>query len=121
MFEEIRKIESLIEDGKEYVQTRIDEIKLAAADKSSRVLSLTVSVFLTAAVFFLFFVMISVAAALFLGDWLGSRGLGFLIVAGLVLLATLWIWFKREHWIRRPIRKALLRVLFDEEEHHDKS
>jgi hypothetical protein len=117
MLDEIRKIESLIEDGKQYVQTRIDEMKLTAADKSSRLLSLTVSVFLTVAVFFLFFVLIAVAAALFLGNWLGSLGLGFLIVAGLVLLATAWIWFKREHWIRRPIRKALLRVLFDEEKH----
>jgi hypothetical protein len=42
-----------------------------------------------------------------------------LIVAGLVLLATLWIWYKREYWIRRPIRKALLRVLFDEEKKDD--
>jgi hypothetical protein len=119
MLDEIRKIESLIEDGKQYVQTRLDEMKLAAADKSSRLLSLTVSVFLTAAVFFLFFVLIAVAGALFLGDWLGSRSLGFLIVAGLVLLATLWIWYKREYWIRRPIRKALLRVLFDEEKKDD--
>ena len=121
MLDEIRKIESLIEDGKQYVQTRIDEMKLVAADKSSRLLSLTVSIFLTAAVFFLFFVLIAVAVALFIGDWLGSRGLGFLLVSGLVLLTSLWIWIKRERWIRRPIRKALLRVLFDDEEHTNRS
>lgn len=115
MFDEIRKVESLIDEGKRYVQTRIDELKLAAADKSSRLLSLTVAVFLTAGVFFLFFVLLTVALAFFVGDWLGSRGLGFMIVAGVVLLFALWIWSKRERWIRRPIRNALLRVLFDEE------
>ena len=115
MLDEIRKIESLIDEGKRYVQTRIDEMKLAAADKSARILSLTVSVFLTAAVFFLFFVLITVALAFFVGDWLGSRGLGFLIVSGLTLLSAIWIWSLRERWIRRPIRNALLRVLFEEE------
>jgi O-antigen/teichoic acid export membrane protein len=101
------------------VQTRIDEMKLSAADKSARILSLTVSVFLTAAVFFLFFVLIAVALALFVGDWLGSRGLGFLIVAVISLLAAFWIWVMRERWIRRPIRNALLRVLFEEENKHE--
>ena len=115
MFDEIRKVESLIDEGKRYVQTRIDELKLTAADKSSRLLSLTVAVFLTAAVFFLFFVLFAVALAFFLGDWLGSRGLGFMIIAGLTLLFALWIWGKRERWIRRPIRNALLRVLFEDE------
>ncbi len=115
MFDEIKKVESLIDEGKRYVQTRIDELKLAAADKSSRLLSLTVAIFLTAAVFFLFFVLLATASAFFVGDLLGSRGLGFLIVSGVVLLSALWIWSKREKWIRRPIRNALLRVLFDEE------
>lgn len=115
MFDEIKKVESLIDEGKRYVQTRIDELKLAAADKSSRLLSLTVAIFLTAAVFFLFFVLITIALAFFVGDWLGSRGSGFLIVSALALLGALWIWVKRERWIRRPIRNALLHVLFDEE------
>jgi hypothetical protein len=119
MLDEIRKIESLIDEGKRYVQTRIDEMKLSAADKSARILSLAVSVFLTAAVFFLFFVLIAVALALFVGDWLGSRGLGFLIVAVISLLAAFWIWVMRERWIRRPIRNALLRVLFEEENKHE--
>ena len=121
MLDEIRKIESLIDEGKRYVQTRIDEMKLSAADKSARLLSLTVSVFLTAAVFFLFFVLISVALALFVGDWLGSKGLGSLIVSVFSLLAALWIWSKRERWIRRPIRNALLRVLFEEEKKDERS
>lgn len=119
MLDEIRKIESLLEEGKQYMQTRLDELKLSAADKSARLLSLTVSVFLTAAVFFLFFVLIAVALALFVGDWLGSRGLGFLIVSVLSLLAALWIWSMRERWIRRPIRNALLRVLFEEDKKHE--
>ena len=115
MFDEIRKVESLIDEGKRYVQTRIDELKLAAADKSSRLLSLTVAIFLTATVFFLFFVLFAVALAFFVGDWLGSRGLGFLIIAGSTLLFAGWVWVKRERWIRRPIRNALLRVLFEDE------
>jgi hypothetical protein len=121
MLDEIGKIESLIDEGKRYVQTRLDEMKLSAADKSARLLSLTVSVFLTAAVFFLFFVLISVALAFFIGDWLGSRPIGFLIVAGIGLLGALWIWSMRETWIRRPIRNALLRVLFEEEKKHEES
>jgi len=75
MFDELRKIESLIEEGKQYLQTRVDQLKLSAADKSARLLSLTVSVFLTAAVFFLFFVLIAVPVLFFwgigwvVGDW----------------------------------------------------
>jgi hypothetical protein len=40
-------------------------------------------------------------------------------VAVLSLLAALWIWVMRERWIRRPIRNALLRVLFEEENKHE--
>lgn len=119
MFDELRKIESLIDEGKQYLQTRLDQLKLSAADKSARLLSLTVSVFLTAAVFFLVFVLIAVAGAFFLGDWLGSRGLGFLLMALLTLLLAGWVWSRRERWIRRPIRNALLRVLFEEEKKHE--
>lgn len=119
MFEEIRKIESLIDEGKQYLQTRLDQLKLSAADKSARLLSLAVSVFLTAGVFFLFFVLLAVSAALFVGDWLGSRGLGFLFISFLSLLLAVWVWSRREKWIRRPIRNALLRILFDEEKKHE--
>ena len=119
MFDEIRKIESLIDEGKQYLQTRIDQLKLSAADKSARLLSLAVSVFLTAAVFFLFFVLLAVSAALFIGDWLGSPAWGFLFVAFVSLLLAVWVWSRREKWIRRPIRNALLRVLFEEEKKHE--
>lgn len=119
MSEEFRKFESLAEQLRAYVNTRVSQAKLSMAEKISKLAATMIAMLLSALVFFLFFVLLTVAAALLVGQWLNSLWLGFLIVAGLVLLTGLIIWLAKDRLIRIPIMNALIEALFDKDEEHE--
>jgi len=114
--EEFKKIESLIDRLREYVNTRIAQVKLSFAEKISNVAALIIAVLMSALVFFLFLVLASVAASIAIGQWLDNYWLGFLIVAGLILIIGILLWSFRERWLQRPIMKILIKTLFNKSE-----
>ncbi|MGB3005510.1 MAG: phage holin family protein [Chitinophagaceae bacterium] len=120
MSEEFKKAESLVDQLKEYVNTRVSQAKLSVAEKTSKVVSLLIAMLVIALVFFLFFVLISVAAAIVIGQWLNSMWLGFVIVAGLCLLLGLLLWLAKERLIRIPVMNILIEALFGKEEENEK-
>jgi len=66
--------------------------------------------------FFLFLVLICIAGAIVLGQWLESFWLGFLIVGGIVFVVGLVLWIFKDRLIRKPIMNVLINVMFDKEE-----
>ncbi len=116
MSEEFKNIESLVEQLKEYANTRLSQLKLSVVEKISKVISIIIAVLMSALVFFLFLLLASVAAAIAVGQWLNSMWLGFLFVAGLVLLLGLMLWLAKDRLLRIPIMNALLKVFFEKEE-----
>jgi hypothetical protein len=115
------KVEELADNFKEYVNTRIDAVKLGAAEKSSVVIA-NVAAGLIAGLVFLFFLgFASFALALFLGDVLGKQWAGFLIVAGVYLVAAIIVWTARAKIIQVPVMNALIHQLFrnDTEDEED--
>lgn len=121
MSEEFKKAGSLVDQLKEYVNTRVSQAKLSIAEKTSKVVSLLIAVLVIALVFFLFFVLVSVAAAIAIGQWLNNMWLGFLIVAGLCLLLALVLWLAKERLIRIPVLNILIEALFGKEEENEKN
>lgn len=117
MSEEFKKVESLVDQLKAYVNTRLSQMKLSLAEKTSKVVSIVIAALLVALVFFLFFLLLSVAAAILIGQWLENMWLGFLIVAGLVLLFGLILWMAKDRLLGKPIMNALIKALFEKEEH----
>lgn len=113
------KIEELADNIKEYVNNRIDAVKLTAAEKSSAIIANLIAGLIVATVFMFFIVFASIALSLLLGDWAGSTWAGFLIVAGLYLLVGIIVWTAREKIIRLPIMNALIKQLFGEEDEED--
>lgn len=116
MSEEFKKIETLADQLKDYVNTRLSQAKLSIAEKVSKVVSVVIVWLMSALVFFLFLVLISVAAAIAMGQWLGSLWLGFVIVAVLVLLFGLLLWLARDRLVRIPIMNTLIQALFEKDE-----
>ncbi|HLG41542.1 MAG TPA: phage holin family protein [Chitinophagaceae bacterium] len=115
MSEEFTKVESLFEKFKAYGSTRLSQAKLSVAEKGSKLAAGLIAMLVIALVFFLFLVLLSAAAAIAIGQWLGSLWLGFVIVAGLVLLTGLIIWMAKDRLLRIPIMNRLIEALFDEE------
>lgn len=121
MSEEFKKAESLVDQLKEYVNTRVAQLKLSAAEKASRLAASMIAVLVAALVFLLFLALVSVAAAIVIGQWLGSMWLGFLVLAGVVLVITFLLWTLRDRLLRIPIMNSMLKVLFEKEEDDEKN
>ncbi|MBI5371934.1 MAG: phage holin family protein [Sphingobacteriales bacterium] len=120
MSEEFRKFESLADQLKAYVNTRVSQAKLSLAEKVSKLAAMMIAMLMSALVFFLFLVLLCVAGALLIGQWLGSAWLGFLVVAGLVLLLGMILWLARDRLLRIPIMNALIEAMFDSAEEDEK-
>lgn len=111
--EEFIKIENLIDHSKDYLNTRVDEIKLTVVEKTSDVLSEVIAGAIVTLVFAFCVLFASVAAAYGLALWTGKTWLGFLIVAGLYFLLGWIVWGARNRLIRLPIMNSLIHQLFN--------
>lgn len=114
MSEDLNRIEALAEKLKTYLNTRLTEVKLSAAEKIAKVVSVFIAVLLAALVFFLFLTILLIGIALLIGEWLQSDWLGFFITAGLVLVLGGIGWQTRDRWLRMPIMNLLLDVFFND-------
>ncbi len=119
MSDEFNRIESLLGQAKEYVNTRIAQFKLSVAEKISKVMATVIAGLAVALVFFLFLVFAGIAAAIALGEWTGKMWLGFLIVAGVYLFLSIIIWKAKDRLLSIPIMNSIISHLFDEQETED--
>lgn len=119
MSESFKQFESLADQLRAWVNTRVAQVKLSVAEKVSKLAATMMALLLSALVFFLFLVLITVSASLLIGDWLGHMWLGFLIMAFVVLLLGWIIWAARERLLRLPMLNAFIKALFEEEEEGD--
>ncbi len=110
------KAEELVDSVKEYINNRIDAVKLSAAEKASAIAANMLAGIFVALILFLFIIFGGVALALVLGVWLGKMWLGFLLVAGFYLLLAIIIWGARGRIIRLPVMNALIKQLFSTDE-----
>ncbi len=119
MSDEFNRIESLLGQAKEYVNTRIAQFKLSVAEKISKVMATVIAGLAVALVFFLFLVFAGIAAAIALGECTGKMWLGFLIVAGVYLFLSIIIWKAKDRLLSIPIMNSIISHLFDEQETED--
>lgn len=112
-------VEELAGTIKEYVNTRIDSVKLNTAEKSSMAIANIIAGLVVAMVFLFFIVFASLALSFGLGEWIGKTWAGFLIVAGLYLLIGIIVWTARGRMIRLPVMNALIKQLFGDENEED--
>ena len=116
MDQDFNNAETFVDQVKEYVNTRLAQLKLSFAEKTSKVMAVMVAVVLSALVFFLFLVLICIAGAIAIGQWVESFWLGFVIVGGIVFVVGIILWIFKDGLIRKPIMNALINVMFDKEE-----
>ena len=117
--EEFRKIESLVERIREYVNTRVAQVKLSIVEKISAIAALMLALLTAALVLFLFLVLGSVAGAIAIGEWLHNYWLGFLIMSGIIFLAGVLLWIFKQKWLQQPIMRILIKTLFSKEENEE--
>ena len=75
------KVEEMAGNVKEYINTRMESVKLSAAEKSSGLIANAIAGLAVAVVFFFFIIFAGIALSFGLGEWIGKTWAGFLIVA----------------------------------------
>lgn len=116
MEEIFTRAEELMSDVKAYIDNCVSSVKLNVAEKTSKVGSQIITTAIVAIIFVFFLVFASIALAFAFSKWTGEYYLGFVIVAGIYLVAGFIILMTKERIIRLSLLNALLNQLFNKDE-----
>lgn len=108
MEDQANLIESLIEKGEQYGKTSLELLKLKTLDKSADVTSSLVSWLIVVIFAVLFFLILNIGVALWLGDLLGKSYYGFFVVSGFYAVLALVFWIFRKQLIKKPINESII-------------
>lgn len=101
-------IETLIEDFESFGKTTLELAKLKAiakyADTASTLITNLVIIVITS----LFIIMLSIALALWIGDFLGKASYGFFCIALFYAFVMLLLYIFKKQWLKTPVSNALI-------------
>lgn len=113
IFESINDTSGKMTDaGKNYLKKTEEYYKLKIFQQISVSLTLITKALVIGALLFVGLFFLAFSLALAIGEWLNSLALGYLIVAGLFIIATIVAYYKR-HLINQIIIKSLSSKFFD--------
>ena len=101
-------IESLIEKGEQYGKTTIELLKLKTLDKSADVFSTLISWAIVIVLSVLFFLILNIGLALWIGELLGKSYYGFFAIAGFYAFLALIFGVFREQFIKSPVNNSII-------------
>jgi hypothetical protein len=113
MDEQSGLIESLIEKGEQYGKTTIELLKLKTLDKSADVASNLVSWLIVVIFAVLFFLILNIGVALWVGELLGKSYFGFFAVSGFYLLLALIFGIFRKPLIKKPVNESIIEQVLE--------
>jgi len=108
MEEQSGLIESLIEKGEQYGKTTLELLKLKTLDKSADVVSNLVSWLIVFIFAVLFFLILNIGVALWLGELLGKSYYGFFVVSGFYALLALIFGIFRKQIVKNPVNNSII-------------
>jgi len=108
MDEQSGLIESLIEKGEQYGKTTLELLKLKTLDKSADVVSNLVSWLIVFIFAVLFFLILNIGVALWLGELLGKSYYGFFVVSGFYALLALIFGIFRKQIVKDPVNNSII-------------
>lgn len=106
-------IELLIERAEKYGKTAIELYKLKAIERSAEVISSMVTNLIVITSFTLFFLVLNMALALWLGELMGKTYLGFLTVSISYGIIGIVLFIFRNKWISIPLRNSIITKALD--------
>ena len=113
MDEQSGSIESLIEKGEQYGKTTLELLKLKTLDKSADVVSNLVSWLIVFIFAVLFFLILNIGVALWLGELLGKSYYGFFVVSGFYALLSLIFGIFRKQIVKNPVNNSIIEQVLE--------
>jgi hypothetical protein len=103
---------NLKDDIREYLDVRLDEIRLHTAESLSRILNSAASIVVIGYLFFFILLFLSFALSYFFAELFNSDALGFITVASFYIVVLVVFLLLRKKIVERPIIKAVVKLLF---------
>ena len=113
MDEQSGSIESLFEIGVQYGKTTLELLKLKTLDKSADVVSNLVSWLIVFIFAVLFFLILNIGVALWLGELLGKSYYGFFVVSGFYALLALIFGIFRKQIVKNPVNNSIIEQVLE--------
>jgi len=111
--EEQSSIDALIEKGEQYGKTTLELLKLKTLDKSSDVASNLVSWLIVFVFAVLFFLIMNIGVALWLGGLMGKSYYGFFAVSGFYALLALIFGIFRKQLVKDPLNNSIIEQVLE--------
>ncbi len=105
--------ENLIDRATDYVETKMELLKLQAVNTTTEVASTIISRFVVGLVIGLLVLILSAGFAIWLGDISGKLYYGFFLVSAFYLLVALVLYFFRDKLIKRPFTDMLIKKMLN--------
>ncbi|HMJ45860.1 MAG TPA: hypothetical protein VK498_00925 [Ferruginibacter sp.] len=113
MEEEPGNIQLLIDRAGDYLETRLELLKLKATQKSSDIVSSIVSTVILVSIMIMFFIILNIGLALLIGELLGKSYYGFFALAGFYLIAGLIFSAFRNKWVKEPVTNSFIKKVYN--------
>ena len=104
-------VNGLFEKAGDYLETRLDLVKLKTTQTTSDVVASFVSIGIISLFLIFFLAFINIGVALVIGNALGKMHYGFFIVGGFYALLGLVFHLCRERWVKDPISNAIIQKM----------
>lgn len=102
-------IESLYERAETYGKTTYELSKLKLLETTTIVTTSVIAKLSVILMISMFTFVLTIGIALWLGELLGKAYYGFLIVAGIYLLAAIVLHFFLHRWVKKPISELIIK------------
>jgi len=116
MEEQTELIDELIEKGHKLGQTTLHLARLKTLDKTSDVLSNIASWLPVIVAGLIFFLILNIGIALWLGEILGETYYGFFAVAGFYAIVFLAFWIFRIPLLKHPMNNSIINQVLNGED-----
>jgi hypothetical protein len=109
MIDQIIEGRSLVKTAEHYVRTNAELYKLKAIDKTADGISNLFGRIVIIPFALLFFIILNLAIAFWIGELLEKTSYGFFILAGFYAFIAVLLYIFGNRWIKAPIRNAIIK------------
>lgn len=113
MENQTNSLEALFEKTGDYLETRMELLKLQAVNTTSDVTSSIASRFAIALIVSLIVLILNIGIAIWVGDMLGKMHYGFFLVSGFYIILAALLYAFRSKWIKKPLNDMLIKKMLN--------
>ena len=104
-------IGSLVENIGDYIETKVELMKLKAISKSSEVVSSIASIIVVFIVLLFAISLLNIGLSIWIGTMLGEVAYGFFAVGGFYLLVAILLISFKSKWLKAPVANIIIKSI----------